>query len=253
MRPFDGNFDCDAAGASLFSAVSFTSSGAMVVLPDRAPVLRENDGDGRLNRFFGFNASANDSDGASVDEALFDLKLNRFRPAVSAPRPFAASVVVVGASVVVVVVVLVVVGAGVVVVLEGRSVSMSETVVCSSSSAIVVSSPSNFFFSSSLAFSLARIAYKSIASFSINGVVSSTSSSEGSTVLEAYTTDDLDTVSMSSNFDNSVSMMRGPFEFLSFSSVTKLWLSTSSRLGRFTCCFLPLSTGTVSGLADLAR
>lgn len=132
------------------------------------------------------------------------------------------------------------------------SVSLSRVVNSSSLDTVVASD----FLSSSLAFSLARIAYKSMANFSMSGVVSSSLSSDRWVVLEAYSIVDLETVSRSSDFDSSVSMILGPaFEFLSFSSVTKLWLSTSSRLGRFTCCFLPgAASGTTSAdEADLAR
>ena len=245
----------EGAGASFFSTVSLASSGADVVFVAREPLLRdENEDDGRLNRFLGFSEVA--STEASVDEATLGWSLNRLRPAVNAPRPRGASVVVVGASVVEVVlgasvVVVVVVGAA----RDVLSSSFSSTVVASSSYDTVVASKSDFdFLSSSLAFSLARMAYKSIASFSIKGVVSSSSSStDESVVLAAFSTEDFDAASKASDFDNSVSIILGPLEFLSFSSVTKLWLSTSSRLGRFTCCFLPVSGAFSERLADLAR
>lgn len=254
------SFDSVLTGASLFSTFSLTSSGADVepnVLVVRDPALRdENPAEGLLKRFFGFDESVVASAADSVEVGDFDWNLNRLRPAVKPPR-LGASVVVVVASVVVVVVLAVVVRLVVVVVL-GRTVVLSaseSTVVKSSSLETVVASTSDFvFLSSSFAFSLARIAYKSIANFSINGVVSS-SSSDGSFVLEAYSTVDFEAVSINSDFDNSVSMILGPFEFpLSFSSVTKLWLSTSSRLGRLTCCFFPVVSGAFSwGEADFAR
>jgi hypothetical protein len=177
-----------------------------------------NDEDGRLKRFLGFSVVA--SAAVSVGAAALGFKLKRLRPAVKPPRPLGASVVVVGASVVVVVV-----GASVVVVVvvEGATldVASSSTVVASSSLDTVVASTSDLdFLSSSLAFSLARMAYKSMASFSIKGVVSSSSSAEVSVVLDEYSTDDFDTVSTASDFDSSVSMILGPFEL--FSSVTKL-------------------------------
>lgn len=232
----------------------------MVDLLERDALLRdENDDEGRLKRFLGLPDSVTASTGASVVEAaVLGFRLKRLRPAVKLPRPRGASVE--GAAVVVVVVV---VGACVVVVVvvvvarvDGTAFSVSlSRVVASSSLASVVASD---FLLSSLAFSFARIAYKSMANFSMSGVVSSSLSSVDLTVvLEAYSTDDLETDSSSSDFDSSVSMILGPaFEFLSFSSVTKLWLSTSSRLGRFTCCFLPgaaVSGSASADEADLAR
>lgn len=83
--------------ASLFSTFSFTSSGALVaeVFVAREPALRdENDADGRLKRFFGFDGSVDGSAGDSVDE-LLPWNLKRLRPALIPPRPFGASVVVV--------------------------------------------------------------------------------------------------------------------------------------------------------------
>lgn len=225
----------------------------MVDLLERDALLRdENDDEGRLKRFLGLPDSVTASAGASVVEAAaLGFKLKRLRPAVKLPRPLGASVlgaavvvvvVVVGACVVVVVVV---VGARVVGV--AFSVSLSRVVASSSLLTVVASD----FLLSSLAFSLARIAYKSIANFSMSGVVSSSLSSDRSVVLEAYSTDDLETLSSSSDFDSSVSIILGPaFEFLSFSSVTKLWLSTSSRLGRFTCCFLPGAAASGRASAD---
>lgn len=133
------------AGASLFSTVSLTSSGALVeanVFVEREPEFRdENEDEGRLNRFLGFDDSVDASAAEdSVDVGLFDWNLKRLRPAVNPPRPFGASVEVVveGASVVVVVVVAVVVDFSVVVV-DGLSVSAS-IVVSSSSLEMVVAS-----------------------------------------------------------------------------------------------------------------
>lgn len=232
----------------------------MVDLLEREALLRdENDDEGRLKRFLGLPDSVAASTGASVVvAAALGFRLKRLRPAVKPPRPLGASVV--GAAVVVVVVVgacVVVVVVVVVARVDGMAFSVSLSRVVSSSSLVTV--VASDFLLSSLAFSLARIAYKSIANFSMSGVVSSSLSSDRSVVLEAYSSDDFETVSRSSDFDSSVSMILGPaFEFLSFSSVTKLWLSTSSRLGRFTCCFLPGAEASFSGSAstddaDLAR
>lgn len=156
-------------------------------LLERDALLRdEYDEVGRLNRFLGLPDSVAASAGGVsvvVVTADFGFKLKRLRPAVKLPRPLGVSVV--GASVVVVVVV---VGAFVVVVVvwarvDGTtfSVSLSRVVNSSSLDKVVTSD----FLSSSLAFSLARIAYKSMANFSMSGVVSSSLSSDRSVVLEA--------------------------------------------------------------------
>lgn len=175
---------------------------------------------GRWNLPFFFGASvpvaAFELD-ASVDVALsFFWKRNRLRPAVRLPRPFGASVVVVeGASLVVVVfgvVVVVVVGTGLLVVLvleaiglhsssSSQPLGLSRTVESSSPDTVVISLllSKRAFLSSSLAFSFCKIAYKSIANFSINGVVSSVLSDwrmDDTVVLASlYSKDDFEMVS----------------------------------------------------------
>lgn len=199
-----------------------------VVLEKREPLLRAVPNEGRLKRPF---RDVDSAAGASVVVVCgFPWNLKRFalRPAFKAPRAFET-----GASVVVVVVV--VVGSSVVVfevvrrvvVVVGTAiVVISSASVVNSSLSVVVTSMSfeMDFLSSSLAFSLTMCAYKSNATFSISGVVSSsTLCSEFSVVLVAYLMEDLDTLSKCSDLEISDSTSLGPCcEFLSFSSVKKM-------------------------------
>lgn len=104
------------------------------------------------------------------------------------------------------------------------TVVTSSAMVVNSSKAIVVGSKSTAFLSSSFAFSFTMCAYKSNATFSISGVVSSSRlCNEDSVVLDEYSMDCLDTLSKSSDLEFSDSMILWPFwEFLSFSSVKKM-------------------------------
>lgn len=198
-----------------------------MVFENRDPLLRADPNEGRLKRPLSDVDSAGDS---VVVVCAFPWNLKRFelRPAFKAPRPLGDSVlvvvveVVVGASVVVLEVV------RKVVVVDGTAaiVVISSASVVNSSLSVVVTSMSfeMDFLSSSLAFSFTMCAYKSNATFSISGVVSSSRlCSDVSVVLDAYFIDDLDTLSKSSDLEISDSTSLGPCcAFLSFSLVKKM-------------------------------